>query len=95
MEFAVDIEVRLPSDLPAGERAALLADEERRGRELHADGTIVRIWRVPGRLANLGIWSAADATALHEALTSLPVFAYADVRVHALATHHLELPPRE
>ena len=53
----------------------------------------MRIWRIPGRLANVGVWSAPDATALHDALTSLPVFPYMDARVTALATHHLEAGP--
>jgi muconolactone D-isomerase len=93
VEFLVEIEVRLPPDLPAAERTRLLEEEQVRGRELKDAGTIVRIWRIPGRTANVGVWSAADATALHEALTSLPVFAYAEARVTALATHFLEDGP--
>ena len=42
------------------------------------------MWRVPGRTANWGIWEAADATALHAAITSLPLFPYLDVEVIAL-----------
>jgi muconolactone D-isomerase len=93
VEFLVQIQVDLPPDMPADERALLLEEEARRGRELKLDGTIVRIWRIPGRLANAAIWSAPDATVLHEALSSLPVFAYTDIRVTALATHPLEAGP--
>lgn len=91
MEFLVQIDVNLPSTLVDAERAALLAAERDRGGELKRAGTIVRIWRIPGRLANVGVWSAADASALHEALCSLPVFAFTDVRVTPLAVHHLEV----
>jgi len=89
MEFLVRIDVSLPADMPDDARTALLAAEKRRGEELTADGTIQGIWRIPGRQANVGIWVAADATALHEALTSLPVWAYTQIEVTALATHPL------
>jgi muconolactone D-isomerase len=90
VEFLVEIEVRLPPELPEHERAELIAREQARGRELKAAGAIVRMWRVPGRFANVGVWAAPDATALHEAIASLPLFPYLDVRVTALATHYLE-----
>lgn len=89
MRFLVKIEVRLPAGLPAGERAELLQAEEARGRQLKAEGAIVDVWRIPGRLANVGVWEAADATELHEALCSIPVFAFAEIEVTALARHYL------
>ena len=90
MEFLVQIQVTLPPQLPESERARLADAEARRGRELRGAGTIVRIWRVPGRTANVGIWQAADATALHAALASLPMFPYLRADVTPLATHPLE-----
>ena len=87
MRFHVRITVRLPHDLDAGVRERLLAAELARGRELHAAGTIVDIWRIPGRLANVGIWEAADATELHGLIASLPLFPYLDAEVTALARH--------
>jgi len=90
MEFLVQLTVHLPPDLDPDYRAQLLADERDRGRELRAAGTIVRIWRLPGRLANVGIWQADDATALHEAISSLPLFPFIEAEVTALATHYLE-----
>jgi muconolactone D-isomerase len=89
MIFLVRISVSLPADLESVRREELLAAERRRGVELKDAGTVVDIWRIPGRSANVGIWSAADATELHEALLSLPVFAYADIDVTPLARHHL------
>jgi muconolactone D-isomerase len=90
MEFLVEIQVTLPPQLGADERAQLMESEMRRGRELKAAGTIVRMWRVPGRTANVGIWSAPDATALHDAISSLPMFPHLHADVTALATHYLE-----
>jgi muconolactone D-isomerase len=90
MEFLVEMDVSLPPEMDPGVRADLLAEEARRGRELIEAGLIRRIWRVPGRYANVGIWEADDATALHEAVASLPLFPYVDAHVTALATHYLE-----
>jgi muconolactone D-isomerase len=89
MEFLVEIEIRLPVDVDEGMRAALQDAELVRGRELAGAGILRAIWRVPGRRANRGIWSAADATALHEALTSLPLWPYMDVAVTPLGRHPL------
>lgn len=86
-EFLVSIEIDLPADLVEEDRAALVAAEAKRGRELAAAGSIVRIWRVPGRRANVGIWRAPNADALHAAIASLPMFPHLDVEVTALATH--------
>jgi muconolactone D-isomerase len=90
MEFLVEIRISTPLDMPPVEREELLARERDRGQELRAAGTIVRIWRVPGRWANVGIWQAADATELHDAISSLPLFPWMTVDVAPLAMHYLE-----
>lgn len=90
MEFLVQIQVDFPPEMPAEQLADVMARETVRGRELKEAGTIVRIWRIPGRRANVGVWSAATADELHEAITSLPAFPWIDARVTPLATHHLE-----
>jgi muconolactone D-isomerase len=90
MEFLVQIQVDLPSQLAAEERARLVEAEIRRGRELKGAGMIVRMWRIPGRMANVGIWEAPEPTELHDAIVSLPMFPYLSVEVTPLATHHLE-----
>jgi muconolactone D-isomerase len=79
--------------MKAAQRAELLARERDRGLALRAEGTLTRIWRLPGRLANIGIWSVPDAEALHEALTSLPVMPYASVAVTVLARHPVDGGP--
>jgi muconolactone D-isomerase len=89
VEFLVAIEIRLPPELDPAGRTALLEAEMARGRELAEMDVLRAIWRVPGRLANRGIWSAVDATALHEALTSLPLWPYMHAKVTPLARHPL------
>jgi muconolactone D-isomerase len=90
MEFLVRIEVHLPPEMPSDERQSLIDAERRRGRELQEAGMLHRIWRVPGRWANVAIYRAPDATNLHEALSSLPLWPWMTVSVEALAVHPLE-----
>lgn len=80
----------MPADMAAAEIEELAAAEARRGAQLRAAGTIVRIWRIPGRTANVGIWEAADPTELHGAIASLPMFPYLRAQVTPLATHPIE-----
>ena len=104
VEFLVAVDIALPPDLESDRRAALTAQlgaegftkieklvkaEFDRGSELARAGMVRAVWRVPGRLANRAIWSAPDATALHEALISLPMWPYMDVQVTPLARHGL------
>jgi muconolactone D-isomerase len=93
--FLVHISIELPSDMAEDERAALLARERERGRALKDAGVIQDMWRLPGRLANVGIWRADSATGLHDALTSLPVWPWAQVEVTALADHYLTGNPED
>lgn len=81
-------------ELPALESEDLIRRERDRGRELIAAGVIQQFWRVPGRRGNIGIWSARDADELEAALTSLPIWPYADIEVTALATHPITSPPQ-
>lgn len=88
-DWLVEIDVRLPPELEPARRDALFAAERVRGRELLAEGLLREIWRLPGRAANVGIWRAQDASALHRAIASLPCHPWMEVRVTALAVHPL------
>ena len=90
MEFLVRIYIELPPDMPADRERELREAEAVRARELRDQGTIVRIWRLPGQTANVGVWAAPDATALHDVLTSMPLFPWFRVEVEALALHYVE-----
>lgn len=87
MEFLVHITVQWPADGDPSLRDQLIAKEGQRAAELAEAGIARRLWRVPGQWANYGLWQAADATALHEALASLPLYPWLDIVVHPLATH--------
>ncbi|WP_301125259.1 muconolactone Delta-isomerase [Streptomyces cacaoi] len=89
MDFLVRIDTSRVHDLPADDHADLVRRERHRGRELMAEGVLRRLWRLPGKRANIGLWSADDADALEQALDSLPIRPYADIEVTALATHPL------
>jgi muconolactone D-isomerase len=87
MEFLVHITIELPPHISPEERQALYAAESNRAAELAGQGTLVRLWRVPGRTANYGLWRAVGATELHDALISLPLWPYMDIDVIPLARH--------
>ncbi|MBW3667815.1 MAG: muconolactone Delta-isomerase family protein [Actinobacteria bacterium] len=87
MEFLVHMEVGWPPDGDPVERDRLVAAEAARADELAEAGLVTRLWRVPGRWANYGLWEAPDADALHVAISSLPLFPWIDVDVIPLATH--------
>lgn len=87
MEFLVNIEIEWPPDASEADRERLFAAELARGKELAAAGMMKRLWRVPGRWANWGLWEAEDATALHDGLSSLPLWRWMNVTVHPLARH--------
>jgi muconolactone D-isomerase len=70
--------------------AELIAAERRIGQALMEEGTLIRIWRLPGQRANVGIWRAEDATQLVAQLERLPLRSWLDAEVVALATHELE-----
>jgi muconolactone D-isomerase len=90
MEFLVRTENLLPIDTPADVREQLRKGERERAVELREAGILKRLWRVPGRNATVGLYEAEDPAALHDALTSLPMWKWMDVTVEALATHPQE-----
>jgi muconolactone D-isomerase len=87
MKFLVHMEVTATVENGDERWAALFEKESERARQLAAAGILRRLWRVPGRRANWGIWVAATTDELHAAIASLPLFPYLSVTVHPLATH--------
>jgi muconolactone D-isomerase len=86
-EYLVRIEVDWPPDGDSRLRDQLIEEERIRAQQLVSDGTLRRLWRIPGRWANYGIWRVDDATQLHDAISSLPFYPWLDVTVEALANH--------
>jgi muconolactone D-isomerase len=91
MEFLVRFEAYLPESLSEERVKEIKSAERDRAMQLRSEGTLKRLWRVPGRRGTVGLWEAVDATALHDALSSLPQFPWMDVTsVEPLATHPQE-----
>ena len=87
MEFLVEIETKWPPDGDPDRRAKLGSAESARAKELAAQGILKKLWRIPGTWRNVGLWEAPDATALHHALSSLPLFPWLTITVRPLAQH--------
>jgi muconolactone D-isomerase len=87
MLFLAEMEVRLPPDMDP-QQAQQLRDAEREySQEAQRDGRWPHLWRVAGRYANVSVLDVASTDELHELLSGLPLFAYMDIRVTALAHH--------
>jgi muconolactone D-isomerase len=87
MEFLVEIEVKWPPEGDPALRDRMIAEERVRAAEFGAKGMIRRMWRIPGRWANVALWEVRDATELHQALASLPFYPWLDITVRPLAVH--------
>lgn len=90
MEFLVNIRINLPQDMSEAEHDHLVVTERAMAAERAKSGNLLRMWRVPGRRENWGLWSAKDATELHEILSALPVWPWMDLTVHPLAVHPVD-----
>lgn len=86
MEFLIHMEMGVIEGGPEAEQK-LREQERRRAHALAEAGVLLRLWRVPGRRANWGIWKADSADELDAALASLPLFPYLTMTVHPLASH--------
>jgi muconolactone D-isomerase len=87
MLFKVEMEVRLPHDMPAEEADRLKQTERERFQVLQRSGKWRHIWRVVGRYANVSIFDVESPTELHDLVSTLPLFPYMQVRVEALCRH--------
>jgi muconolactone D-isomerase len=85
MEFLVNMKTRVPGNIDPRRHDDLYRAQARRAAELCAEGRIKRLWRVPGRRESWGLWEAGDATSLHAALASLPLWRYQEIEVIPLA----------
>jgi muconolactone D-isomerase len=92
MEYLVNIEIVWPPDADPDFKERIFDLEAKRGRELQQAGLLKRLWRVPGRWANWSLYEARDATELHEAISSLPLWPWMQVTVHPLARHFNDPP---
>jgi muconolactone D-isomerase len=87
MLFHVRMDVRIPHDMDPAVKADLVAREKELAQEVQRSGRWPHLWRVAGEYANVSIFDVESNDALHEVLSSLPLFPYMDVTVTPLATH--------
>jgi muconolactone D-isomerase len=90
MEFLININITWPESLSEERIAEISVAERAMAAELAASGTLVRMWRVPGRRENWGLWRANSATEMHEIISALPVWPYMEVRIIPLADHPVD-----
>jgi muconolactone D-isomerase len=87
MLFMVEMEVRLPPDMPAAEADALKAREREIAQGLQRDGRWRHLWRVAGRYANVSVFDVGSPDELHDLVSGLPLFPYMEISVTPLARH--------
>lgn len=87
MQFMLHIDVTLPADMPQAAKDELRQRENARAEALIKQGTLRRIWRVVGRMANYSVWEADSLEALHAAVQSQPMFPYMKIQVTPLVEH--------
>lgn len=87
MLFHVTMDVNIPRDLSADERADILAREKAYSQELQRRGTWRHIWRVAGQYANVSIFDVQGNDELHQILSGLPLFPFMDITVTPLLRH--------
>ena len=87
MLFQVQMDVRIPHDLPVETADALKKAERERAQSLQAAGTWRHLWRHAGRYANTSIFDVAGAQELHDILSGLPLFPFMEISVTPLCRH--------
>lgn len=87
MLYLVRMDVNLPADMPADEKASLVAAEKEFSQSLQRDGRFRHIWRVVGEYANYSVFDVSGNDELHELLSSFPLFPHMSMQVTPLATH--------
>jgi len=87
MLFHVTMDVKILHNLPAEERADILAREKDYSQDLQRRGKWRDIWRLAGQYANVSIFDVADNAELHDILSGLPLFPFMEIEVTPLLRH--------
>lgn len=87
MLFQVEMNVRIPHDLPVERADALKREERDRAQNLQRSGVWRHLWRHAGRYANTSIFDVESTQALHDILSTLPLFPFMEISVTALCRH--------
>jgi muconolactone D-isomerase len=87
MLFKVDMDVRIPHDVPAERADALKQAERALAQDLQRTGVWRHLWRVAGRYANVSIFDVSGPQELHDILSTLPLFPFMEIQVTPLCRH--------
>ena len=87
MLFQVEMDVRIPHDVPAERADALKQAERTRAQDLQRPGVWRHLWRVAGRYANVSIFDVSGPQELHDILSTLPLFPFMEIQVTPLCRH--------
>lgn len=87
MLFHVEMDVQIPPGLAADVVDHLKKTERERAQELQNSGQWRHLWRVAGRYANVSIFDVESNEALHDILSTLPLFPFMSVTVTPLCRH--------
>jgi muconolactone D-isomerase len=87
MLFMLRIDVSVPPGMAQADKDTLRERENARAMQLVEEGTLLRIHRIVGRVANFSLWQEASLEALHEKVSSLPMFPYMKIDVTPLINH--------
>ena len=85
-EFLTTLTVAVPPATSA-DVAATTAREAARARELAAEGTLLRLWTLPGPGRVLGHWQASSRERMEDIVRSLPMADWLDVDTLQLTRH--------
>ncbi len=87
MLFQVQMDVRIPHDLPVEKADALKKAERERAQQLQSQGKWRHLWRHAGRYANTSIFDVEGTQELHDILSGLPLFPFMEISVTPLCRH--------
>jgi muconolactone D-isomerase len=87
MLFQVEMDVRIPHDVPAERADALKQAERARAQDLQRTGVWRHLWRVAGRFANVSIFDVSGPQEVHDILSTLPLFPFMEIQVTPLCRH--------
>ncbi|MDB5545110.1 MAG: catC [Hyphomicrobiales bacterium] len=87
MLFQVQMDVRIPHDLPVERADALKREEREKAQVLQQTGVWRHLWRHAGRYANTSIFDVESPQALHDVLSTLPLFPFMEISVTPLCRH--------
>jgi muconolactone delta-isomerase len=86
-EFLTTFTAAVPADAGPQSVDAINQREADREEELAGQGSLERLWTLPGEGDALGLWQAADSAALQGVLESLPLSRWRSVQTTPLTPH--------